>query len=343
MRVLKMALIATVVVGIAGCGGSTALRSGKVYLQKNRDYPKAEEWFRKAIEENPDNWEGYYWLGWALAEQEKYAEANTVFTKARELAPEGRKQIVHENHRSFFVDHYKRGVTALETRNLEGAVEQFTMAVTLYSEDSNAYNNLGVAYSRLGDNENALEAFKRASEVDPSSISAWKNLGGSYMAANQPDLAKEAFEKIIEIDPGDAEASYSLGDSYFRAGDYEIALQHYTKSAEKLSDNALLHYQIGASYFRLEDYGNAVDAFMESARLSKDSDILTYEDAMFNLGVAYVQLEQYDTAVAVLQRLLEVQDTAEIHEVLGRAYARQGMQDKALEELRKAEEIRAQQ
>ena len=342
MKVYRM-IIVLALLTVLGCGGSTALRSCKVYLQKNKDFPKAEQWCLKAIDEEPDGWEGYYWLGWAQAEQQKYAEANEAFTRARELAPENKKEIVRENHRSFFVDHYKRGVTALETRNFEGAVEEFTKAVTIYSEDGNAYNNLGVSYSRLGENQKALDAFKQATDVDPSSVSAWKNLGGSYMTVGQSDLAMQAFEKILELDPDDAEARYSLGDAYFRAKDYEKALQHYLRAAENLSDNALLKYQVGASYFRSEQYAEAVEAFMEAARLSKDTDLLTYEDAMFNLGVAYIQLEQYDAAVAVLERLLEVQETAEIHEVLGRAYARQGKQDKALESLRRAEEIKAQQ
>ena len=100
MKVYKAALILFLMV-VIGCGGSTYLRSAKVYYEKNKDYPRAEEFARKAVAEEPNNWEAYVYLGQALAQQEKFSEAAGVFKKGREVAPEAKKQLVYDIQRSF--------------------------------------------------------------------------------------------------------------------------------------------------------------------------------------------------------------------------------------------------
>ena len=81
-------------------------------------------------------------------------------------------------------------------------------------------------------------------------------------------------------------------------------------------------------------------AYQKAAALSKQADVDLYRNSMFNLSSAYLRLEQYDSAVATLEQLLEVEDTADVHERLGQAYAKQGDSEKALEEYKKAEALR---
>ena len=71
MKVYRLTVVALLMF-VIGCGGSTYLRSAKVYYERNKDYPKAEEFARKAVAEEPNNWEAYIYLAQALAQQEKY-------------------------------------------------------------------------------------------------------------------------------------------------------------------------------------------------------------------------------------------------------------------------------
>ena len=331
-----------VAIGLAfliGCAGSTALRSGKVYYEKNEDYPKAEEMLRKAVAEEPDNWEAYLYLALALAQQDKFDEAREAFQTSKELVPEEKKRMVTDNQRSFFVTNYNKGITANSTRNYKEAVHYFERAVAIDPDDAKGHINLGVAYSMIDEDEKSLQAFKDAVEADPTAIEAWRNLGISYQGIREYALARDAFEKVVELAPDDADALFSLGDMYFNSKEYEKALENYTRAAEIKTDDAALHYQVGASNFSLERYADAALAFQKAAAMSGDEDGDLYKDAMFNLGVSYIKVEEYDAAIATLERVLQIEETVELHEMLGAAYGKKGMKDKAIAEFERAKEL----
>lgn len=338
MKVVKTVLVVVLLFAF-GCGGSTALRSGKVYYEKNQDYPKAEEWFRKAVVEEPDNWEAHFYLALSLAQQEKNADADEAFSKAMELAPPEKKDIVYSNQHSFFVDYYNKGITENSVANYEGALEYFEKAVAIEPGYAKGHVNLGVTYSMLGDENRALEAFKKAVEVGPDEVDGWRNLGITYRNLKDFSMARQAYERATELDPEDFISVNALGEMYLLEDNYQKGLETFQKAAELKSDDPWMQFQIGGAYFSLDKFSESAMAYQKSAALSKQSDMDLYKNSMFNLGSAYLRLEQYDLAIATLQQLLEVEDTAEVHERLGQAYAKQGDREKALEEYKKAEEL----
>jgi tetratricopeptide (TPR) repeat protein len=339
MKIFKTVLVAGLLF-VLGCGGSTALRSGKVYYEKNQDYPRAEEWFRKAVVEEPNNWEAHFYLALSLAQQEKYAEAEKPFSKAMELAEEVKKEIIYSNQHSFFVKNYNKGITANSVMDYEEALEYFKKAVAVEPGYAKGHVNLGVTYSLLGDEEQALEAFKKAVEVGPDEVDGWRNLGITYRRMEDYSSAREAYEKVVELDAEDIDGLRSLGEMYFMEENYEKALDSYRKAAEKKGDEPWLQFQMGAAYFSSKQFSESAVAYQKAAALSKQSDEDLYKNSMFNLSSAYLRLEQYEEAVATLQQLLEIEKTADVHERLGQAYAKQGDSAKALEEYKKAEALR---
>jgi tetratricopeptide (TPR) repeat protein len=338
MRILKTALVLGLLFAV-GCGGSTAFRSGKVYYEKNKDYVKAEQMFRQAIEEEPENWEAHLYLALALAQQEKYAEAEESFSYAHEIAPAEKKELVYGNQHSFFVDNYNKGITANSTKNYDEAVEYFKKAVAVEPNYARGHVNLGVAYSMMNDNDKALASFEEAVRVDPTSIEAWENLGITYQSMREYTKAREAFAKVVELDPEYVNGKFALADMYFNEGNHQKALEFYEQAAEELGDDPALQYQIGASNFSLENYNGAAMAFQKAAALSKDSDVDLYRDAMYNLAIAYFRLEEFQAARATTEQLLELEKTADLHELLGRILSKLGLKDEAIKEYEKAKEL----
>ena len=347
MRTAKYIIILAVILAL-GCGGSTAFRSGKTYFYQHKDYKQAEEAFRQAIEEQPDNWEAYYYLAQSLAKQEKYAEAKDNFLIAREKAPDDAKKLqVKEMQRSFFVDHAKRGITALNTDNFEEAVYQFGMATAVYDEDPVGWVNLGVSYSNTPASDaipdpqvKALEAFQKSVEVDPTYVEGWRNLGISYRNAGNFAKAQESFDKVVELDPEDVDGLLSLGDVSFSLEDYDKALNSYARAAELEPDNYDLQFSLGAAYFNREMYAEAGQAFQKAAAGAMETDPGLYEDALYRLGFSYVKTEDYDAAIATLTQLIAVSDKPEYHELLGTAYTKTGQTNAAVAEFQKAKDMR---
>jgi tetratricopeptide (TPR) repeat protein len=341
MRLFKYAVVVALLL-VMGCGGSTALRSGKVYFEKNKDFPKAEEWFRKAIVEEPQSWEAFLYLAMSQAEQEKYGEAEANFEKATGFAPdEEKKAIIYSNQHSYFVKHYNRGITLNSVADYDEAVEEFEKAVQVEPGYAKGHVNLGVTYSLLGEEDKAMATFMKAVEVDPTEPEAWRNLGITYRNLKEYDKARDAYEKLVELDPEDMDGTEALGEMYLMVDDYEKALGAFTKVAEVNGEDPWVQFQVGSANFSMKDFEAAAAAYQKAAALAKTAgDMDLYRDSMFNLSGSYLKLEQYEGAVSTLQQLLAVEDTAEVHERLGQAYAKQGMTDKALEEYEKAEDLR---
>jgi len=337
MRFVKYAIVIALLV-IMGCGGSTALRSGKVYFEKNKDYPKAEEWFKKAIVEEPDSWEAFLYLAMSQAEQQKYGESEPNFVKAMELVPdEEKKDIIYNKQHAYFVKHYNKGITLNSVADYDEAVKEFEKAVQVEHGFAKGHVNLGVTYSLLGDEDKALTAFQKAVEVDPGEPEAWRNLGITYRNLQDYGKAMDAYEKLVELDPEDMSGMESLGEMYLMEEDYTKALESFTRVAEVNTEDPWLQFQMGSANFSLEQFEESAVAYQKAAALAKtagDSDL--YKNAMFNLSSAHLRLGNFDGAVSTLQQLLSVEDTAEVHERLGQAYAKQGSTDKALEEYGKA-------
>jgi superkiller protein 3 len=57
---------------------------------------------------------------------------------------------------------------------------------------------------------------KRATEVDPKNKFAWNNLGLIYLQVRQDDQAIAAFQKQIEVNPYDEFAYNNLGRAYWQ-------------------------------------------------------------------------------------------------------------------------------
>lgn len=339
MKLIKMVLAFAVIL-IIGCAGSTNLTSAKVYYHKNEDFAKAESFSRLAIQDDPNNWEAHFYLALSLAKQEKLDEAGEAFRMAKKLAPESKRETIINNQRSIFANYFNRGITANEMGKYSQAVDYFLNATKVDPDDPRAFVNLGVAYSNIGENDLALEAFRRAIEADSNYVDGWRNLGITYRQMGQHEKAVEAFEKVALLAPDDPDGLSALADAYFGMGEYEKSLQYYTKAAEKKPEDAGLQYQIGEALFNLGRFMEAGQAFQKAAALSRDKDQSLFKDAMFNLGVSYVRTENFDGAIGVFTSLLEIQETAEIHEMLGACYGKKGMAQKAIEEFKKAEELK---
>ncbi|MCY1169054.1 hypothetical protein D9M73_90680 [compost metagenome] len=82
----------------------------------------------------------------------------------------------------------QKGLAQLEQGDPKTAVS--TLRVAVSKGDMNAWNNLGVAYARLGDEVNAVEAFKMGARYGDTSAIA--NLKRRNLVPPLPELADKA-------------------------------------------------------------------------------------------------------------------------------------------------------
>jgi len=142
--------------------------------------------------------------------------------------------------------------------------------------------------------------------------------------------AMESFERAVAIDPEFAMAHYWL------SGCYSLLPGHGNKIEESLSRAfALSHhasprerFHIQGQYYRVRgqrSWDQALETFLEFVRVYPDDDL-----AVFRLGRTYRQIEEWETCIETLERIIDVRTFSSIGN-LREAHSALGQYEAALE------------
>ncbi|KAJ1975368.1 Small glutamine-rich tetratricopeptide repeat-containing protein 2 [Dimargaris xerosporica] len=93
------------------------------------------------------------------------------------------------------------GNRALANKQLEEAVDFYTKAIAINSQNPIYYANRSAAYSQQGDYSRSVDDANEAIAVDPTYSKAYSRLGHGYFGLEQYDLAVKAYDKGLELDP----------------------------------------------------------------------------------------------------------------------------------------------
>ncbi len=155
-----------------------------------------------------------------------------------------------------------------------------------------------------GDLSVAVALLKRATEVDPKNKIAWNNLGLVYFALRQNDQAIAAFQKQLEVNPYDEYAYNNLGRVYWNNRKYDDAVKAFNKQLENNPLDKFAHANLGAMYEEWHKYDLAVTELEKAASLTPDDAAL-----QVSLGDAYLNLGQDTKALAAFDHAVELSAT----------------------------------
>src|SRR5262245_57218675 len=134
-------------------------------------------------------------------------------------------------------------------------------------------------------------------------------------------MAKETVDSLCQ------QAQQSLA-----AGDHQAARNFYQQAIGLRFDNPDVHYGMATVCFLMNDLPNSAYHFKEVTRLDP-----LRAGAYINLGAVYNRLDQFDDAVAVLRRGIQLDlNRAEGYYNLGLVYRRQEQNDLAIQAYREA-------
>jgi len=153
----------------------------------------------------------------------------------------------------------------------------------------------------------AVALLKRATEVDPRNKFAWNNLGLAYFAMRQDDLAIAAYQKQLEVNPYDDYAWNNVGRVYWNERKYDEAVKAFNKQLENNPLDKFSHANLGIMYAEWHKYDQAVAELEKAASLTPES-----AELQVSLGDAYLNLGQDDKALAAFDRGVELSATPTI-------------------------------
>jgi tetratricopeptide (TPR) repeat protein len=163
----------------------------------------------------------------------------------------------------------------------------------------------GSAALRSGNLPIAIALLKRATEVDPKNKYAWNNLGLAYFGLRQDDKAIAAFEKQIEVNPYDEYAYNNLGRVYWNERKYDDAVKEFNKQLDNNPLDKSAHANLGEMYAEAHKYSDAVPELEKASSLTPDDPQL-----QVTLGDAYLNLGQDDKALAAFDHAIELSASA---------------------------------
>jgi len=145
----------------------------------------------------------------------------------------------------------------------------------------------------------------------------WNKIGIAYHQMLNLDTARKNYEKAIKIDPQYSEAVNNLGTVYYAHKNYRKAITYYKRALKLSPESASVYSNLGTAYFARKKYKEAAEAYQTAVKLDKD----VFE----HHGTYGVLLEERSVA-----------ERAKFHFYLAQTYAEAGMNDRALQYIRKA-------
>ena len=160
----------------------------------------------------------------------------------------------------------------------------------------------------------AVDAYR---EGDLTSAVIHNKIGIAYHQMLQLDLARKEYERSIKINPRYSEAINNLGTVYYARKSYRRCVGLYKRALKLAPASASIYSNLGTAYFARKKYKDAAAAYQEALRLDPD-------------------IFEHRNTYGVLLQERNVEERAKFHYYLAKTYAKAGMNDRALQYLRKA-------
>ena len=257
---------------------ASLLERGKHFLEE-RNLEAAEKAFRELVSESPEDSRASYYLGIALARQDRTSEAIEALESARRLAKSPNPTILYELGAAF---------SKLERwREAEEVLKQATELVPM--EPAMRLQLGWVYYSNL-EGEKARAEFERVIATSPSAR-AFLYLGLTEIGLGRSEPAVAALRESIRLDSGLLDAHIALGKVLARAGRDEEAMPVLARALEIDGSSAEAHFQLGLLALRRGDLDSAGRSF--DAAIEHDPEHL---QAWYNRALVAERLGREDAA-----------------------------------------------
>lgn len=213
-----------------------------------------------------------------------------------------------------------RGIALLMLGRDQDALESFQRSIWLWNAGGNqpwnvfpwhrgqmyrgaagAYEGLGQAYHRLGQDAAAFEAYNQAILIDPTDPSAFAGRADILTSLRRFDAAITDYDRAIQLNPSQSRAhagrgivNYLLGRDEAAIADFDRAIAVDSNFARAYSYRGAAHSRRGQNKAALADYNAVVRLMPENAGAYKDR------------GGVYYRLGRYDSALRDLDEAIRL-------------------------------------
>ncbi len=308
---------------------------GDAYYETG-EYDKAVADYRSALSVDPQNGQAY--LNWSAV--------NVVQGNVQESIQN--LDLAIKNDPTLMSGYVNRGSRKAEIGDKVGAAIDWQKAIALAPQTASEYSSRGYAKSRMGDKKGAIDDFNQsliinpnlakahlhraviayeegnkeqalkdldlALTINPNSVSALILKGEIFAFQTNPDMpaALEAYSKALAVNPNDPSVLNNRCTAYFSTKQLDLALTDCDRGLKVDPTSTSLYVARGNIRLATENNEGAVQDYSRTIELSEKvgGDPSREQVAYSNRASALVNLQDFDGALADLDKALELKDDA---------------------------------
>ena len=172
-----------------------------------------------------------------------------------------------------------------------------------------AHTDLGAAYYQQRQLEVALEEFTLAAKIDPGFGQAYNGLGLVHSALGQDDLAEKNFRRALQLEPNNSESHNNFGSFLCARNRFDESIKEFMAAVKNplYVTPAVAYTNAGICSMRKQDAANAEVYFQRALEAEPLAPVAAHQ-------LALIQFKRNDfiKAKATLQNALLSQPTADI-------------------------------
>lgn len=192
----------------------------------------------------------------------------------------------------------EKALECFKKKDYNGAIDLFTTVLETEDDNAEIYNNLGLCYANIGNDEKAEKNYLKCIELNPKIPQSYINLvdiyykqrrlseginilsyaidllpedlifrhylARFYMEDTKQDLAIDELVYVLEKQPDNYDAYYDLAKIYFEYGNYDLAIENLENVLEYKQDNELIYYYLGEAYQANDETDKALSNFLKA-------------------------------------------------------------------------------
>ncbi len=288
----------------------------------------------KAVDINPLDADAHMYLGYFLSLNSEFDKAKEEFKAAIKLKPrtcrtrlvlaltmlEKIKSAKEKNSDKVkdFTNALYYGITGTLMSLFDSC--SIKMICENIKEDLNfvKYKAAGEFYEKMNSDKKAYNLYLNAVDNSKKSIALYERMAKIAIRKNRHDIAYDCINNVVILsnnDPMKIVSAIEYLEEYQKDKIDEL-IDYYTILANKYPELSKCYYELGHLYLKKDEKINALSAF--KLALKYDEDNPYYQNS---LAYAYVQLEQYDSAIELYKKALEANPNNEWSAVVAQALA----------------------
>ncbi len=228
------------------------------------------------------------------------------------------------------MDKINKALELFKKGEYKEAIDVFSSVLETEGDNAEIYNNIGLCYANLGDDEKAEKNYLKSQELNPKNPHVYINLAdiyyrqkdmGSgielmsqgiyelpenlvfrhylarfYMEDAKLDLAIDELEHILEKQPENYDVYYDLARVHFELGNYACAIENFENVLEYKSENPLLYYALAQAYEANDEIDKAISNYLKAIAHND-----AFSPAYKKLGILFFAREDYEDAIEYLE------------------------------------------